>query len=249
MLGIALAVGVVLLLGRLIEWLNHNCWALVFGDAEKARRAAFLLVAPGVVVHELAHYVMALALGERVTRVDLFHPVYDAASGHWRLGSVEHTAAPDPWRNLLIGAAPLIAGPGALVALLLMLGAPFPHGGDPLAVAGGFVTALAASGWKAPLVFYAFLNLGTTVLVSPADMRDLRPAAFLGLPLLLLGWLLLLAAPAAWRITLAGALGQLADAGLSLLFTMVIADLLAVVALAALYRLLALRTRSPRLHR
>jgi hypothetical protein len=73
-----------------------------------------LLVLPGVVLHELSHAALALLLGLRVLRINLFQ----FRSRHDpRQGEVVVTKA-DPLRMSLVGAAPLIFG---VVALLLLV--------------------------------------------------------------------------------------------------------------------------------
>jgi hypothetical protein len=71
-----------------------------------------LLLLPGVALHELSHYGMARLLGVRTGRFSITPQTMP--DGRLKLGFVE-TAAVDPLRDALIGAAPLITG-GAFVA-------------------------------------------------------------------------------------------------------------------------------------
>src|SRR5512143_2626739 len=73
-----------------------------------------LLFFPGVLLHELSHFLMARLLGVRAGRFSLLPSVVEG--GKLRLGFVE-TAETDWVRDALIGAAPLITG-GAAVAYL-----------------------------------------------------------------------------------------------------------------------------------
>jgi hypothetical protein len=66
-----------------------------------------ILFLPGVLLHELAHFVMAKILGVRTGRFSIFPQ--SLPDGRLRLGYVE-TAPADVLRDSLIGAAPLIVG-------------------------------------------------------------------------------------------------------------------------------------------
>lgn len=244
LVAIGVGVALVLTLGRWIERLNQRCWAIVFaGNFERARSVSFLVLAPGVIIHELSHFLMALLMGEKVdlSKSSLFHPVYDAATGHWRLGQIVHTEAPDPWRNLLIGAAPLVFGPVVLIGLLLWLGTPLPKSVDPITVLPTIWEAFKAAGWKAPLLFYAFFNLGTTVLVSPQDMQQLRPAAIYGVPIVVVLVLISQLLPLALRTSMGDTLSFAGSVVVFFLLAMVLADAIALLVLFGLYKLLSLR--------
>ncbi|MBI5037133.1 MAG: hypothetical protein HZC01_00270 [Candidatus Kerfeldbacteria bacterium] len=56
---------------------------------------------PGVVVHELSHFVGCIITFTRVTRVELFHPHGNT------LGMVEHVQTRNPIKNIIISIAPL----------------------------------------------------------------------------------------------------------------------------------------------
>ncbi len=130
-----------------------------------------LLFFPGVFLHELSHYVMARLLGVRTGRFSLIPKVL--TNGTLRLGFVE-TAATDPLRDTLIGAAPLISG----MAVVSFLGLK-PLGILPLA------NFLIASEWSALwkeaallpsrpdfwLWFYLAFAVSSTMLPSASDRR------------------------------------------------------------------------------
>lgn len=239
LLVIGMATAALFFLGWRVQKLHLRCWALLLkGDAQKARKASFYAVAPGVIIHELSHYLMALLMGEKVVRFSLFSPTYDAETGHWRLGSVEHTAAPDPWRNLLIGAAPLVSGPLVLLLILLLLGVALPSGTEPVLLFHAFVKAFTSAGWASPILLYAFMNLGTTVLVSPQDMAQLKPALIFGIPLTVLLLFISTVLPTPVREGAGAYAGQLAAGIIFLLGAMIVADLLAFLGLQLLFRAL-----------
>lgn len=130
-----------------------------------------LLFFPGVLLHEVSHYIMARLLGVRTGRLSLIPKVL--ANGTLRLGFVE-TAATDPLRDTLIGAAPLISG----LAVVSYLGLK-PLGILPLA------NLLFESNWSAfwresallparPdfwLWFYLAFAVSSTMLPSASDRR------------------------------------------------------------------------------
>jgi hypothetical protein len=73
-----------------------------------------LIFFPGVLVHELSHFLMAKILGVKTGRISLI-PRSDR-KGYLRMGYVE-TVKTDPLRDTLIGIAPLISG-GLIVAYI-----------------------------------------------------------------------------------------------------------------------------------
>lgn len=130
-----------------------------------------MLLFPGVFLHELSHYVMARLLGVRTGRFSLLPKVM--ANGNLRLGYVE-TAATDPLRDTLIGAAPLISG--MVVVTLLGIN---QLGIMPLTsslIAWDWQT-LWAEAVKLPsrpdfwLWFYLAFAVSSTMLPSSADRR------------------------------------------------------------------------------
>lgn len=94
----------------------------------------YLLVAPGVILHETAHYLACKLTGTPVVRFVPFLPRKDA-SGATTLGYVEHGAR-DPLTISVIGLAPVVVNPAALAVLTILM-TPV----DPLAApSGGFVS-------------------------------------------------------------------------------------------------------------
>lgn len=93
---------------------------LVSGRAGVASAGYDLIVLPGVVLHELAHLVLAFVLRVRIVRADLFR---FRRPGDSRQGEVIVERV-DPLRMSLVGAAPLLAGVPALLLLLRSLHIP-----------------------------------------------------------------------------------------------------------------------------
>jgi hypothetical protein len=105
----------------------------LFGAAQEVTRSrlvAYALAAPGTVLHESAHYIMALALGvpagDRVRRADgsrarvsFFWP-RPGEDGSVTLGSVP-LAATDPLRGALVAVAPLLLVPPLFAGLTFLL--------------------------------------------------------------------------------------------------------------------------------
>lgn len=85
------------------------------GDPDVALVVYFVIVLPGVVIHELSHWLAAKLLGVRVSRPSL-GPKRQGRSRRVSLGSVR-VGKVDPLRASLIGMAPLFGG--TLVILLV----------------------------------------------------------------------------------------------------------------------------------
>jgi hypothetical protein len=91
-------------------WINRHVQGLgllISGDDEVALILYFLLFLPGIVVHELSHWLAAKLLGVRTGRISI-QPT-KKSRGRMRLGSVQ-VARADPLRSSLIGLAPLVGG-------------------------------------------------------------------------------------------------------------------------------------------
>jgi len=144
------------------------------------RSAFYLLVFPGVVLHEGAHYLACLLTGTKVIRFAPFSP-QRATDSRLVLGYVCHERRAFPIRAI-IGLAPVLLNPlGLLFTTALLTPLTFRQVADPSA--GIVVKGIFASGFLtgAPLqaAVWAYLTL-SFALGSVPSREDLS-----GLPLLL----------------------------------------------------------------
>ena len=121
-----------------------------------------ILLFPGVIIHELSHFLMAAMLNVPTGKITIF-PHQD--EGEQRLGSVQ-IAHTDPLRESLIGGAPLVTASVSLVALA--------HWQFP----GLFTSAPTLTQIIPPLShlqtwiwFYAVFTLSNTMFTSKSDRR------------------------------------------------------------------------------
>jgi hypothetical protein len=153
------------------------------------RRQAFalglfsILFFPGVLLHELSHYITARLLGVRTGHFSLLPSLMP--DGKLRLGYVE-TAGSDVVRDALIGVAPLVAG-GAAVAYLGLRRLGF----SPIAemfVNGNWRGLLQGLGnlpaqpdfW---LWFYLAFTISSTMLPSASDRQAWLPVILVAVSL------------------------------------------------------------------
>jgi hypothetical protein len=145
------------------------------------RSAFYLLVFPGVVLHEGAHYLACLITGTEVVRFVPFSP-QRSADGRIVLGYVRHERRALPIRAI-IGLAPVLSNPlGILFATALLTPLTFRQAADPSVgivvreiFAGGFLT-------DAPLLAAAWAYLSLSFALGSVPSREDLP----GLPLLVL---------------------------------------------------------------
>jgi hypothetical protein len=164
-----------------------------------------LLFFPGILLHELSHWLTARLLGVRTGRFSLLpQPLPD---GRMRLGYVE-TEQTDFVRDALIGAAPLFAG-GLFVAFaginrlgLLQLWARITSGGGLEMMEAVSFAYRQSDFW---LWVYLTLVVSATMMPSRSDRRAWAPM-LLALALLLGMGILVGAGP--WLVTNLGVLFQ-----------------------------------------
>jgi hypothetical protein len=152
-------------------------------DPDVALIIYFVIVLPGVVVHELSHWLMAKLLRVRVSR-PTFGPVRKGRSNRVSLGSVRVSKA-DPVRASLIGVAPLLGGS----AVILIIGNMVLGVGEFASAvagqgAGGVLDALGQMAQVADfwLWLYLIFAVSNAMLPSESDMAAVRPVLiFLGI--------------------------------------------------------------------
>lgn len=194
-----------------------------------------LLFLPGVLLHELSHYLMAKALGVRTGRFSLFPRML--SNGQIRLGYVEVGRA-DTLRGTLIGAAPLLSGLSFVFFITRMMNlAPlwsvlrdghwslFWLGIQWLPSIRGF-----------PLWFYLTFAISSTMMPSESDRHNWSSFA------LLLGGLLLiivLGGGGHWLVDLMPGLNELLRGASVLLLVSLIVHAVLYPPLWLLHRLIA----------
>ena len=155
------------------------------------RSAFYLLVLPGVVLHEGAHYLACLITGTKVVRFAPFSP-QRSADGRLVLGYVRHERRAFPIRAI-IGLAPVLLNPlGLLFTTALLTPLTFRQVADPSV--GIVVKGIFASGFLTgvPLqaAVWAYLSL-SFALGSVPSREDLSGPplllAVLGVGILIVG--------------------------------------------------------------
>jgi hypothetical protein len=94
-------------LQRFLQREIHAIFLLITRQPEISMALFSLLFLPGVLLHELSHFIMARLLGVRTGRFSIIPKKLDG--GRLQLGYVE-TAKTDFFRDALIGVAPFIMG-------------------------------------------------------------------------------------------------------------------------------------------
>lgn len=148
----ALLAGPVILGGQLVALYVLGSYAMsAFGSVGAAsgmprsgKLLFYLLVAPGVIAHESAHYLACKLTGTRVGKFRPFAPSTDP-SGRTTLGYVTH-ASRGPITSALIGLAPVVANPLALVALTALATPVKVTAGSPLGPGTGAAAGLSTEG-------------------------------------------------------------------------------------------------------
>jgi hypothetical protein len=160
-------------------WITDHLQELTLrwvGDRDVALILYFVVVLPGVVIHELSHWLAATLLGVRVRRLSI-GPVRKAQSNRVSLGSVQ-VGRVDPVRASLIGLAPLLGGSAMIVLIgTVILGAE----GLTVAVATHGVPEILAELERLVHVpdlwlwLYLIFAVSNAMLPSESDMQTVRP--------------------------------------------------------------------------
>lgn len=168
------------------QWITRHVQELSLrwvGYSDVALVVYFTLVLPGIVVHELSHWLMASLLGVRVRKLSL-GPVRKGRSRQVSLGSVQ-VGNVDPVRASLIGLAPLLGGTAVILlvgTLVLGLG----NIAEAMVIWGleGMLAGLQQMA-RVPdlwLWFYLIFAVSNAMLPSQSDMAAIRPVLiFLGI--------------------------------------------------------------------
>jgi hypothetical protein len=149
---------------------------LIFGKPGAASSFYFWLLAPGVILHELSHWLMAKLLFVPTGEMALFRPSRNRTKGSNKvvLGYVE-VYKTDPIRQSFIGLAPLLTGILALVVLstLILPRGAFSNGSE----LGTTLLNLPGDLWASftsPINFlwlYLVFTVSNGMLPSAADRR------------------------------------------------------------------------------
>jgi hypothetical protein len=217
------------------RWINRHLQGLgllLTGDTDSAVMIFFLVLLPGIVLHELSHWLVAIMLRVRVGKLSLWPK--KKRGGQVRLGAVS-VGRSDPLRAALIGVAPLITG--SVVILLvgqLVLGIG-DLGGLLLYGTWSDLWAQLIAYWHAPdfvLWLYLIFAIANAMLPSESDraawpMMGLFLAGVAGV-FLLVGGLSLVTARV--KATFLAAAGYLAYAlGLAAVVDLLFASVIVVV--------------------
>jgi hypothetical protein len=224
------------------RWLERHMiglFTLAAGQPEVAIIVYYVLMLPGVAVHELSHWLVAGALNVRTTRFTL-RP--EASEEGVRLGYIE-TEKPDPLRGTLIGIAPLVSGL-AIVLLMANNTLNIPAFADALETADlGVVIPAGKRLLRTPdfwMWLYFMFTIANSMMPSAADRRH-WPVIIVGV--LVLGVLL---AVSGYQETVWSALGGPVTEALGLLaaaFTpLIVLNLLVIALVWAIESLVRWRT-------
>ena len=179
-------VGTLLPLLWVKRWITRHLQELSMrwvGDPDVALILYFVILLPGVVVHELSHWLMASLLGVRVRKLAI-GPVRKARSRRVSLGSIR-VGKVDPVRASLIGLAPLLGG-SAVILLIghFVLGVGeltepmIAEGVDGILAGVNHLVHIADFG----LWLYLIFAVSNAMLPSVSDMVTVRPVLiFLGI--------------------------------------------------------------------
>ncbi|MBL8056889.1 MAG: hypothetical protein JNK29_09340 [Anaerolineales bacterium] len=163
------------LLERWIHRHLQGIWLLLFRSPDVATVLYAVVMLPGVLVHELSHWLMATLVGARTGRFSVVPE--RLPDGTLRLGFVE-TEQTDVFREALIGAAPLLAGCGVVLAIGFGPLGVGPAGealvrGDGPGLAQNLLAIMAAP--DAWVWIYLLFTVSNSMLPSASDRRAWLP--------------------------------------------------------------------------
>jgi len=162
------------------RWLSRHLQGiglLFFGNQEGATALHYIVLLPGVVLHEFSHWLAAKLVGVRTAGISLMPQV--KRGGTIRLGAVQ-VGKSDPLRESWIGIAPFIGG---TVAILLLATWQFGVELQPT-LSLEMVLHTMVSSWRAPdalLWLYLLFSISNAMLPSESDRQPwLSALLFLG---------------------------------------------------------------------
>jgi hypothetical protein len=173
LLAFVLLVSALYLLQRWIGRHVQGIGVLLFGSSNAGMALLWFVLLPGVVLHELSHWLMARLLGVPTGRLRLTPSMQGKQVV---LGSVE-VQITDPLRDSLVGLAPFLAGTLALLAIghwvfdATSLGLAWERGdwgGSAAQLAGAFRVDDA---W---LWLYLLVAISNAMMPSPSDRESWR---------------------------------------------------------------------------
>jgi hypothetical protein len=175
--GTLIELGFVLLIEAAALYVGQRQLFRLAVDATGSRLLGCVLVIPGTVVHEGAHYVACVVLrvpaGRQVrsldgrrARVRWFFPTRDPVTGSVTLGMVPH-ARTDPLRGALIAIAPVLLVPPLLMAIVFGLA-----GTTNLAHLRHVLPGLAT--WRLVLLGYLAFSFAQAAFPSRGDHIGVR---------------------------------------------------------------------------
>lgn len=162
------------------RWLHRHLqglWLLLFRSPDIATVLYAVVMLPGVLLHELSHWLMATVVGARTGRFSVI-PEH-LPDGTLRLGYVE-TEQTDVFREALIGAAPLMTGAAAVLGIGY---GPLGLAPAGAALAAGDVPGLARILLGVPAApdawmwLYLLFTISNSMLPSASDRRAWLPVA------------------------------------------------------------------------
>lgn len=206
-------------LQRFLQREIQAIFLLVTRQPEISMALFSLLFLPGVLLHEISHYLMARLLGVRTGRFSIIPRKLEG--GRIRLGYVE-TASTDFFRDALIGLAPLVIG-GAFIGLVgvSMLGLNSLWTGitqGQLAPLNSTIQSIIDQPdfW---LWFYLVFTVSSTMMPSASDRRAWLP---LILVIMIVVGLLLLIGLGSWLVTRFGSAVTTAVDAITMIFSLTV---------------------------
>ena len=188
---------VFILVKRALDFEIQAIFLLIFRKPNFAIGLYSILFLPGVLLHELSHYLTARLLGVKTGRFSIQPQVL--ANGRLRLGYVT-TAQTDVIRDTMIGVAPLLLG-GILTTWISLDRLGLSPLADALFHARWDGVGLAFDGLTSRpdfwVWFYLAFAISRTMLPSASDRRSWLPV---GIGILVLLGLVLLAGAGPWML-------------------------------------------------